>query len=298
MAPSATRPRSRSTSSDQCSTSMWKAPSTSRIDDAAVGKPPLGVGETQAPVLVSASDLSDGQREAVGPAHPADVELGHRVRPARDLAEHSPERLGAAQRSHPPDPVVEPCRSRQPLLDHRGQQPVRRSGDGLVGGEQQRRRLDLPDGQPPGRAVADDRAAGLDEVHAVERFEVVGLLDQDRDLVAVPVAQPVVLERRQPADGRARARHGAHPPTSAARASVAPSWSPARPGPPAASGSALSWVRTNSLSCPSWRSCGARDQVLLALGLRRARSRACMRWRLPRCRTAAARLSTGTGSSA
>ena len=193
--PGVLRRRCRARSSSQCSTSMWKPPSISSTSTRAVGQHPLAV-EVAPPATAVASPALSARRRKVEPtAQPAEVDLCQRLRAALDVAQHRPEQRGPTERAHQSELGEQQGRCGQPLLHHRREKSLGRPRRTVVPGEEQGRRFDPRQGQlRPDVTEPAERTTCPDEADPVEVVDDLFVVDEHRDHVAVPVAEPVHLQ--------------------------------------------------------------------------------------------------------
>ena len=169
--------------------------------DPSVGQPPLAVGPPAAPGPVRPRDLAIRHRHAEPATHPTHVDLGPGVRTAGDVAQGALERLRPAQRAQGVHPLHHALGGGEPLLDAGGDHTVRGSWGGLVGGEEEDRRLEAT-GREPWARVAEqlERPATAEEPNPVHRLEAQLVVDVDRHDVTVPAGQAVAVRRTQAAE--------------------------------------------------------------------------------------------------
>ena len=129
--------------------------------------------------------------------------LGHRMRTTLTSLPHGRPRppQGPHQFSSPPNA------SGSSAADDPAAQSLSRARRTLVAGEEQGRRLDATEGQLLERGThRRQRTTGAEERDPFHRIEGELVVDEDGDVVAVPVPQPMPLKRRQATDQRSATR--------------------------------------------------------------------------------------------
>ncbi len=172
-----------------------------------VREPPLAIGEPQASRALPPAHLAHRRRKPEPAADAADVDLGHRLGAALDVAQDGAEQPGTPQRLEPLDPAGQPCCRGEALLHGRGQEPAPRPDGASVGCDEESGGFH---GQRPQtvsvlRQVVEvpSRAPETDPAH---RLDVRALRHHDGDVAPLPALEPGEPQGRQAGNGGVAAR--------------------------------------------------------------------------------------------